>query len=124
VTLTLDRKGRLVTKRNKYNVSPKEDRTVDGIVFASKREATRYSELRLMQKCGSIHELKLQPKFAFPMGFSYVADFRYCERELTGEGIRHKYVTEDVKGIQTPVFRLKRKCMAYFYPEVDLRLVK
>lgn len=33
---------------------------VDGIVFASKREANRYTELKLMQESGEIFDLQMQ----------------------------------------------------------------
>lgn len=102
--------------RHKYNVAPAADRTVDGITFASKREATRYRELKILERAGEITALELQPRYKFPMGFAYVADFRY----ITDRSI----AVEDVKGVETPVFKLKRKCLAYFHPEVDLRIVK
>lgn len=35
--------------------------TIDGIAFASKREASRYQELKLMQMAGEIQDLELQP---------------------------------------------------------------
>ena len=50
-------------KQNKYHVAPREARTVDGIVFASKREAQRYRELVIQSEVGLISDLKLQPKF-------------------------------------------------------------
>jgi hypothetical protein len=123
--LYLDKRGRLVTKRNKYGVAPKEERMVDGIVFASKREATRYRELKLMQKFGDITELTRQPRYTFPMGFAYLADFRYREHAVVGGiGNYDRVVVEDVKGVETEVFRLKRKCMAYFFPDVELRIIR
>ena len=121
----IDKRGKLVTKRNKYGVSPAHERTVDGHVFASKREATRYLELVLAQRCGDISGLELQPRFKFKAGFSYVADFRYAERyRLRDGGSGYREVVEDVKGVQTDVFKLKRKCMAYFFPDVELRITK
>ena len=45
---------------HKYNAIPT---TVDGIRFASKREARRYLELKLLQKAGHISDLELQPRF-------------------------------------------------------------
>ena len=126
MTLKLDKRGKLVaTKRHKYNVAPADQRTVDGIVFASKREATRYQELKLMEKCGDITDLELQPRYKFEPGFSYVGDFRYREHAVVnGRGNYDRLVVEDVKGVETEVFRLKRKCMAYYYPDVELRIVK
>lgn len=78
---------------------------VDGVTFDSKREAARYAELRLLEKRGFIRQLELQPEFKFQIDgkpiFKYRADFRYFE----GEG----RVIEDVKGVRTAVYRIKKK---------------
>ena len=37
--------------------------TIDGITFDSKREAKRYTELKLLEKSGMITHLELQPKY-------------------------------------------------------------
>lgn len=87
--------------------------TVDGITFASKAEARRYGELKLLERAGKIQGLELQPRFDLVvMGRKvarYVADFAYTER-ATG-----KPVLEDVKGMKTPVYRLKAKLMQALY---------
>lgn len=91
--------------------------TVDGITFDSKKEANRYFELKCLEKAGEITELKLQPKFDFKLSgftkdkkiFTYKADFSYYNK---GEKFP---VIEDVKGFQTPVFRLKKKLIEALY---------
>lgn len=99
---------------HKYKAKPT---TVDGIRFASQKEAKRYGELKLQEKVGAIVGLELQPRFPLsvvsngegrePAGFAaqigvYVADFRY----ITG---REGVVVEDVKGFKTPLYRWKKK---------------
>lgn len=83
---------------------------VDGITFASQKEARRYQELRLLEKAGEIQGLELQPRFPLevptagddtPIG-EYRADFAYRER-------RRGYVVEDVKGFKTPLYKWKKK---------------
>jgi hypothetical protein len=95
-----------------------EKTEINGIVFASKAEARRYSELKLLEKAGYIRKLELQPEFVFELNgkimFRYLADFRYFEGATR--------VTEDVKGHQTPVFRLKRKIIEEAF-NVKIRLV-
>lgn len=81
---------------------------VDGINFASKAEARRYSELKLLERAGAITGLELQKRYKLSaVGgekiAAYLADFDYIETQ-TGER-----VTEDVKGVLTPVFKLKAK---------------
>jgi len=80
---------------------------VDGYTFDSKAEANRYCDLKLLQKAKRICDLELQPRFdltvnSVKIGF-YKADFAYTEVE-NGERI-----VEDVKGVMTPVYRLKKK---------------
>jgi hypothetical protein len=81
---------------------------VDGYIFASKREASRYSELKLLESAGEIFNLKLQPKFPIAVNkqkiCTYIADFEYETKDGT-------IITEDVKGVKTPVYRLKKKLM-------------
>lgn len=105
---------------------------VDGIMFASKAEARRYGELLLIEKAGEIQNLELQPKFVLQEAFEceqygkskkkkisairYIADFKYQEKGIT--------VIEDVKGMMTPVFRLKMKMFLKQYPKLLLRLTK
>jgi hypothetical protein len=109
-------------KTHKYGA---KQTVVDGHTFPSKREAARYSELRLLEKAGEIDDLELQPSFDLhvaayvancPPGVRsarkvarYVADFRYVVR-LTGA-----VVYEDSKGFSTPVYKLKRKMVQAEY---------
>ena len=84
---------------------------VDGIKFDSKKEAARYSQLKLMEKSGAIKDLELQPRYDLIIngqkcGF-YKADFRYFESG--------KEVVEDVKGMKTPMYNLKKKLIRAIY---------
>lgn len=86
---------------------------VDGIMFASKAEAGRYVELRLMVRSGLIENLELQPRFPIIVAGKkicvYIADFRY---RFTRSG---ELITEDVKGVRTPVYRIKKKLVEAIY---------
>ena len=98
----------------------------DGIKFHSKREAERYRELMLQQKVGAISELQLQPRFELQPSFekggtkyasiSYYADFSYILDE--------ELIIEDVKGVETDVFKIKRRLFEHRYPELTIRIVK
>ena len=93
---------------------------IDGISFASQREAARYMQLKLLQKAGKIHYLTLQPKLPLRVNgdlvCNYIADFSYHE---DGGGV----VYEDSKGYRTPVYRLKRKLLLALVPGIDHREV-
>lgn len=104
-------------RRHKYGVAPKAERTVGLLTFASKAEAEAYQKILLLMQAGEVTDLQLQPKFKFPMGFEYWADFRVTWKDGSLEFI-------DAKGLETPVFKLKKKCMDYFYPNVKLSLWK
>lgn len=101
---------------------------LDGIRFDSKREAERYAELKLQEQCGIISDLTLQPKFKLQDGFkyngktekaiTYIADFMYTDED-------GKTVVEDVKGVETKEFKIKRKLFLYRYGEkYQFRMVK
>jgi hypothetical protein len=92
----------------KYGAKPTK---VDGVTFASKKEAKRYSELNILRRLGEIRNLDLQPKFPITINgvkcFTYKADFSYFKGE--------DRVVEDVKGFKTPMYRLKKKCVEAQY---------
>ena len=56
----------------KYKVAPKIERTLDGIVFDSKREAARYADLKLAEKLGNIKNLTLQPEYPVEINGSII----------------------------------------------------
>ena len=95
---------------------------VDGIVFDSKREATRYKELLLLEKAGAINTLQRQVKFVLiPSQYAVESGKRKCiERECTyiadftyiqdGE-----LIVEDTKGFKTKDYIIKRKLMLHVH---------
>ena len=94
--------------RAKYHNQPTER---DGYRFASKAEAEHYSVLALRQALGQITDLRLQPRYPLTVNGvrlgTYVGDFAYHEGG--------RLVVVDVKGVRTPVYRLKRKLVRALY---------
>lgn len=101
--------------------------TIDGITFDSVLEARRYCDLKLMERAGEIRDLELQPGFELLPSFrdktgklhraiKYIADFRYTE---VATGL---IIVEDVKGMETREFKMKRKLLLSRYPETNLRI--
>jgi hypothetical protein len=80
---------------------------IGSLLFDSKKEAARYSELALLERAGQISELKLQPTFLIEVNGHKVCKYRadYAYRQ-DGE-----QVVEDVKGIRTSTYRLKAKLL-------------
>lgn len=86
---------------------------VGGIAFDSKREATRWSELLLLQRAGHISGLQRQKSYDITVNgmliCRYICDFWYIDTETDGA------VIEDAKGIKTPEYKLKKKLMLACY---------
>ena len=100
-----------------------------GEVFDSKREATRYMELKELEMAGKISGLQRQKKFELipaqyeegttgPRGgfkkgkllereVVYYADFVYFDEE------EKDFVIEDAKGVRTPEYVIKRKLLLW-----------
>ena len=119
--------------RNKYHA---RKCILDGIEFDSRKEAQRYSELLILSRMGKISSLRRQVKFILiPAQYesyerygkrgqelkpgkrliekecAYVADFVYEENGKT--------VVEDVKGMKTKDYIIKRKLMLFKF---DIRI--
>lgn len=106
-------------KRHKYNATAV---TVDGIRFASKREAAYYGTLKMREKAGEVSAVELQKPYTFtsPDGTllaTYRADF--CFWDHTADRFR----VVDVKGVETAEFRMKKRMMRAFYG-IEVEVVK
>ena len=98
----------------KYGNKPQQ---IGNEKYRSKREMLRHQALVLLQRDGHITGLVREVRFVLAPkihiagetrarpAVRYVADFVYC----TPQGIT---VVEDAKGMQTPVYRLKKHLMA------------
>ena len=105
--------------RNKYH---NRKVIVDGLKFDSIKEAKRWRELCLLYRAGEIGEVERQVEFVLiptqrtrtPDGktkieraVKYRADFVYLDKH-------GRQVVEDVKGVRTKEYILKRKMMLFF----------
>ena len=126
--------------RSKYGA---RKTVVDGITFASKKEANRYRELKLLEKAGEICCLRLQVPFELiPAQYEetgeiytkgankgklkrgrciekavvYYADFVY-------QNMQSDRIVEDVKGMKTAAYIIKRKLFRWRYPDYEFREV-
>lgn len=105
---------------------------IDGITFDSRKEANRYCELKMLERCGAISNLELQKSYELiPAQYEYYerygkngnrlkdgkrclerscvykADFVYDDNGHT--------VVEDVKGFRTEEYKIKKKLMLYIH---------
>lgn len=79
--------------------------------YASQKEMVHCEGLKLLERAGKIEALMLQPKYPVWINghkcFTYVADATYVENG--------KQIIVDVKGVHTPLYRVKRKCVEAYY---------
>ncbi|SRR6266446_1085475 len=81
--------------------------------YASKKESVHAGSLSFLEKIGQISDLREQvkyeliPKQAGERSVSYIADFSFIRN---GE-----LVVQDVKGMKTPVYVVKRKLMLWVH---------
>ena len=113
-----------------YNKYKSHKTSANGVIFDSKKEYNRYIELTLLSRSGAITSLKRQVKFELipaqyepdiisPRGkvkkgklieraVSYIADFVYNDKD-------GNIVVEDVKGMRTKDYIIKRKLLLYMH---------
>lgn len=89
--------------------------------FDSKKEYYRWCQLKLLEKSGEIIRLTRQERFDFPgengdpirfdskRKLTYVADFTY----FYVKGGNAFIAVEDVKGMKTPVYKIKKALMKH-----------
>ena len=105
-------RAKTTPQKPKYN-NVKE--SYGNIKFDSKKERERFEELIFMREQGLISNLKLQHNFTLREGYTtpegerirgtvYKADFTYYDD-------RGNFIIEDVKGVPTDVYKLKKKMM-------------
>ncbi|PDT15972.1 hypothetical protein CO670_15415 [Rhizobium sp. J15] len=114
-------------KRSKFRNEPV---VIDGIRFDSKKEGNRWLELKALERAGEISHLVRQPKFylfgskgpvlmksaRYPNGrrATWRGDFAYfCSR-------RNKRICEDVKGMRTDMYLLKKASVLACYPGLEI----
>ena len=117
-------KGKIVYKNKLFSIPEKKLKyrnkktTFDGHKFDSIKEKNRYFDLSLLERIEEIHDLELQPKFEIIPAVVwngkklrakyYIADFSYTENG--------QKIIEDVKGVRTPAYILKRQLFLIRYP--------
>lgn len=100
--------------------------TVDGVTFDSKLESRFYLFAKELKAEGKIKGFELQKRFEIFPAFrkdgvlyrkiEYVADFIIYHHDGSIEVI-------DTKGVETDVFKIKRKLFEHAYPDLRLQAV-
>lgn len=102
--------------KGRFPVAPKAERSIDGIVFASKREMVRWGFLVLLQRSGKIRDLERQPSWVVMINGKklcrYSADFRFFDIE------KNRIVIEEIKSsgsAKDTAYRLRRRAAELAY---------
>lgn len=98
--------------RHKFNA---KQTMIDGIKFPSRKEANRYSELKLLQRAGEVVFFLMQVPFWLPGNVTYRVDYQI----FWADG---RVSFEDVKGVKTKDFIMKKKMVESLYP-VEIEIV-
>lgn len=95
---------------------------IEGIAFDSKKEATKYRELKLLKMAGEIIDIELQPEYILQDSYIrhgkpikaivYRGDFRVTYKD-------GRVVVMDTKGFRTKEYLLKKKLLLAKYPDIE-----
>jgi hypothetical protein len=112
--------GKKEVKQNKYHNTIIE---YNNIKFDSIKEKNHYIVLKQLEDLGVIKDLKLQVKFELQPSYkyqdktiraiNYYADFTYIQD--------NKLIVEDVKGVRTKEYLLKKKMLLYKYKDIEFK---
>ena len=102
------------------NVAKKADRTYKGVVYDSKAEMLRAFELDALKAAGKIIDWERQVPFTLAVNgipiCKFVVDF--CVWTPVGKHY------EEIKGWETPEYKLKLKLFKAIYQNIDYRIIK
>ena len=92
--------------KHKFKARPTE---VDGMHFASQKEAKHYGYLNMLVKAGEVLFFLRQVPLHLPGNVKYICDFVvfWENGEVT---------FEDVKGFKTDLYKAKKKLIEHHYP--------
>lgn len=108
---------------NKYHAEPE---IIDGIRFDSKAEAHKYQELKLDPE---VVHVDCHVPVTLPGGVRFKVDFvvyrkTFCEAHDKNDGCYSSSEAVEVKGRETPDFKLKRRLFDEFHPMRPLTVVR
>lgn len=92
--------------KHKFHAKPCE---IDDIKFSSKLEAAYYRKLSILQASGEVLFFLMQVPFGLPGNIKYRCDFQIFWKDGTITFV-------DVKGVDTPVSKIKRQQVEALYP--------
>ena len=111
-------------KRSKYNAVPT---VYQGVRYSSKKEARFAENLELRRELGEFAYVLRQVPFDLGAGIIYRADFVTLQENFTHCGTISeelwRITVYEVKGMETPAWKLKHKLIKDKYPLIALEVV-
>lgn len=98
---------------HKFHAKPT---TINSIRFDSKLEAKYYAQLLLLKRAGEVIGFLRQVPLHFECGSTYRLDFLVFLADGSCQAI-------EVKGMETPEYKIKKKLIDLEYPWLDLKVV-
>jgi len=89
---------------------------IRGIQCDSMMEGEYLQHLLRSKKEGLVTEIECHPSYKLHDGIVYIADFAVTYTDGT-------FAVIDVKGVETPAFRMKAKMFRSLYPDLELRVI-
>jgi hypothetical protein len=102
-------------RRNKYHAQPVE---IDGLKFASKKEARRYADLKLLQRAGEVRSFAVHPWYPLLVDGQIVGRMTLDFEVIWANG---EVTFEDTKSRPTATseaYRLRRKILEACHPHI------
>jgi len=106
-------------RRNKFGAVKTK---VDGVMFDSRLESQWYEYLKILGTAGLIEGLELQKEFVITIQdkqiCTYIADYFFFDKA------KQRWIIGDAKGVETDVFKIKKKLVMALYPEHEFIVYK
>jgi len=95
--------------RTKYNA---KKTLYNGYLYDSKKEANRAWELDMMIRAKKVVKVERQPRFDIYANSKFIAFYKADFKVFYPKGY---FEVEDVKGMRTPMYRIKKKLVEAIY---------
>lgn len=106
------------SNKRKYN---NELQTYNGYSYDSKLEAKYAGELDYLVKAGEVEKWERQHKLQIEINGKHIANYFIDFKVWFTDG---RVEFHEVKGYETPVWRIKWKCCKALYPDNNFILIK
>lgn len=116
---------RAQVRSHKYGVAPKEERTRLGVLYDSKLEAKYAEQLDLLRHALRTHDrvAEVRRQVSVPLEVNGALICRYrCDFEVIYADGRVEW--HEVKGYDTPEWRIKEKLVRALYPGQTLKVIR